>query len=94
MTGRWRTVRGVTSAPAYVAAGLIWLAAVLYGVIGNFIVRETAAGRLAQQIDRLPSFLAKPVFILCWCLFFLGWTVPLSFGIKRLFRCRRHDLPH
>ncbi len=94
MTERCRTVRGVTSAPAYVAAGLAWLAAVLYVVIGNVIVRETPAGRLAQQIDRLPSFLAKPVFILCWCLFFLGWTVPLSFGIKRFFRRTGHDLPH
>jgi hypothetical protein len=86
MTNRWQIIRRVTSAPAYMAVGLAWLTVVLYVIIGNVIVRESMAGGLAQQIDRLPPFLAKPVFILCWSLFFLGWIIPLSFGIKRLFR--------
>ena len=91
MTDRWRTVRYVTSAPVYVAVGVAWLAAVLYVVVGNVVVRETVVGNLAQQIDRLPPFLAKLAFIACWCVFFLGWTVPLSFGVKRLFRRAGND---
>jgi hypothetical protein len=54
-------------------------------VIGNVIIRETAAGRLAREIDRLPPVLARPIFILCWSVFFLGWTVLLFLGLKRLF---------
>jgi hypothetical protein len=83
---RWQSVRRTTPTAVYVATGVSWLAAVFWVVIGNVIVRETLAGKLAQQIDRLPPLLAKPIFVLCWGLFFLGWTVPLVFGVRRVFR--------
>lgn len=94
MTENQQMVRRVTFAPVYVAVSLAWLAAVLYVVIGNVIIRETRVGVLAQLIERLPSFIAKPAFILSWCLFFLGWIVPLAFGIKLLSRRTGHDLVH
>lgn len=94
MTERWQSVRRITSAAAYVAAAVAWLCVVLGVVIGRVIIRETAAGRLAQQIDRLPPLLAKPVFILCWCVFFLGWTVLLFLGLKRLFRRAGDNISH
>ena len=87
-----RSFRRVTSAPAFVAVGVAWGTAVLYVVFANVIVRETAAGRLAQQIDRLPPLLARPIFILCWGVFFLGWTVPLALGLQRLFRRTGDDI--
>lgn len=86
MTERWQSVRRVTTTAVYVTTGVAWLCVVLWVVIGNVIIRETPVGRLAQQFDRLPPLLAKPVFILCWCVFFLGWTVLLFLGLKRLFR--------
>jgi hypothetical protein len=86
MTERSESSGQITSAPVYVAIGVAWFVGVVWVVIGNIIVRETPVGRLAYQIDRLPPLLARPVFVLCWCLFFLGWIVPLIFGAKRLFR--------
>jgi hypothetical protein len=94
MTENQRMVRRVTFAPVYMAVSLAWLASVLYVVIGNVVFRDTKLGVLAQQIERLPSFVSKPTFILCWCLFFLGWIIPLALGIRRLFRHPGHDLVH
>ena len=62
MIERWQSVRRTTPTAVYVATGVSWLAAVFWVVIGNVIVRETPAGKLAQQIDRLPPLLAKPNF--------------------------------
>jgi len=86
VTDRWRSVRRITATALYVASGVAWFALVLWVVLGRVIVRETAAGRLAQLIDRLPSLLAKSIFVFCWGLFLLGWTVPLVFGARRVFR--------
>jgi hypothetical protein len=86
VTERWQSVRRITPTAAYVTTGVAWLCVVLKVVIGNVIIRETSAGRLAQQIDRLPPLLAGPVFVLCWGVFFLGWTVLLFLGLKRLLR--------
>jgi hypothetical protein len=89
-----QTIRRVTSAPVAIAISLTWLAAVLYIVIGKVIVREaTMGGILARQIDKLPLLLAKPVYVVLWYLFFLGWIVPLALGIKRLLRRTGHDFP-
>jgi hypothetical protein len=83
----WQSIRRVTIAPTYIAVALGWLAVILWVVIGKVIVRETTVGgALAQQIERLPPFVARPVFTTLWFVFFLGWIVPLAFGIKRLFR--------
>ena len=70
MIERWQSVRRTTSTAVYVATGVGWLAAVFWVVM----------------IDRLPPLLAKPIFVVCWGLFFLGWTVPLVFGVRRVFR--------
>ena len=77
MKKSWRTIHNAMLAPAYMAIGFAWLAVILHVVIGRVIVRETTAGGfLAQQIERLPSSLAKPVFTLLWYLFFLGGLFP------------------
>lgn len=81
----WRTVRRLMSVSACLVTGTAWLTAVLYVVLGNVIIRETPVGRIADHIDRLPSSFARPAFVLGWCLFFLGWIVPLALGLKRLF---------
>jgi hypothetical protein len=86
VTELWQAIRRGVAAPAYVAIGVIWLSAVLYVVTSNFILRETAAGTIAEQIDRLPPFLARSIMVLFWCLFFVGWIVPLFIGARRLFR--------
>jgi hypothetical protein len=89
-----QTIRRTMSASVFVAAGLAWLAVVLYMIIGKVIARETnAGGLLAHQIDKLPLFLAKPAYIVLWSLFFLGWIVPLVMGIKRIFRRTGDDFP-
>ena len=87
MTENRRTVQRAYLAPACIAVGIAWVAVIAYVVIGRVIIRETEAGfLLARWIERLPSFLSKPVFTVSWYVFFLGWTVPLVLGIKFLFR--------
>jgi hypothetical protein len=90
MTEKWPTAHLKT--PLYVAVGITWLGVILWVLIGNVIIRETAVGKVAREMDRLPQSVAKPAFVLCWCLFFLGWTVPMFFGIKRLFRRTEGDV--
>jgi len=41
-----------------------WLAGVLWMIVGNVVLRETRLGLVAQSLDRLPSTIAKPIFIL------------------------------
>lgn len=86
---RSQTVSRVTLAVTYVGAGLVWLAVVLYVILGNIILRETPIGKLAQEVDRLPMFVAKPFFIASWFLFLLGWLAPLSAGFRVLLRGRK-----
>ena len=86
MSQESRMTRRITLAVTYLALGFAWFVAVLYVILGNVIIRDTALGSFANQIDRLPIWLAKFVFILCWSLFFLGWTYPLFFGFRRLFQ--------
>jgi hypothetical protein len=81
-----RTIRPITPAVTSLVLGFAWFATVLYVILGNVIIRDTALGRFAHLIDRLPTWLAKFVVILCWGLFFLGWIFPLLFGFKRLFQ--------
>ena len=92
MTERSRSFNRVMSAPAFVGLGFAWFAAVLYLLLGHVIVRQTALGSVAKQLDRLPMWLANVVYILCWLLFLLGWIVPLFFGFKRLLRRTGKDV--
>jgi hypothetical protein len=83
---KWTAIRRIIQGPLKVAIGLVWLVLVLHMVIGRVIVRESSLGWLAVQIDRLPPLFARPIFVALWCLFLLGWTVPLFLGVKHLFR--------
>lgn len=95
MAERCQAVRRTIYAPLGVAIGLTWFAVILHVVIGEVTVRATRAGEvLAQQIDKLPSFLARPIFTTLWFLFFLGWILPLVLGLKRLFRRTEGDAAH
>jgi hypothetical protein len=92
---RRQNVQRAIYAPLGVAIGLAWLAVILNVVIGEVTVRATTVGGvLAQQIDRLPSFLARPIYTILWFLFFLGWIVPLFLGLKWLFRRTEGDVAH
>lgn len=84
----------VTLGPAYIGVGVLWLTLVLYVVIGGVIVRQTTAGSLAQWMDRLPPPIAKLAFVLCWCVFFLGWIVPLAVGLRHVFDHARENVRH
>ena len=86
MTEKWQGTRRITLTAVCFATGVVWLAAVLWVVVGNVIIRETALGSVALQFDRLPLLLAKPILVLCWCLFFLGWAIPLVVSVRRIFR--------
>lgn len=86
MAGDFQSLRRGMLTPVYVAFGLVWLSIALYVLLANVIVRETAAGKLAAELDKLPPLLAKPISIALWCVFLLGWAVPLFVGIRRLFR--------
>jgi hypothetical protein len=81
-----RTVRAAVFMSACNGAGAVWLYAVLYVILGKVILRETTLGKLAEQIDRLPPGLATPIFVLFWCVFLFGWSVPVALGLIRLFR--------
>jgi hypothetical protein len=74
---------------AMVADGLVWLSAVLWLVISNAIAREfRPVGMIADFLDKLPSAVGTPIFILLWLVFLLGWVVPLSLGARPLFKRR------
>jgi hypothetical protein len=83
-----RTVRWTFFSSACIGAGVAWLFAVLYVIVGGVILRETALGKLAEQIDRLPPWVATPIFVLSWCVFFFGWSIPVAMGVMALFRRR------
>lgn len=86
MAPRWQNIRGILYAPVAVAIALVWLAAVLRMTIGDVAVRASALGGfIDSQIDKLPSALARSAYTTLSLLFLLGWIVPLSLGIKRLF---------
>ena len=70
---------------ALIAIGLAWLAADLYLMLGNVVLRETQLGAIAQFLDKLPQWVSYPVFLCLWGIVLLGWTVPLIVGF-RLFR--------
>ena len=72
-----------------VAVGLGWLLTDLYVVFERIILRDTVFGTVAQQIDRLPPFLATKVFMLFWWVFLLGWSIPLGFGLRLFFSKKR-----
>lgn len=86
MAEGWHSVRRAAGAPLGVALGFTWLTLIVHVVIEEVAVRATTAGGiLAQQIDKLPLFLARPIYTILWFFFFLGWIVSLFLGLKWLF---------
>ena len=86
MNSNRRIFRSTVFTSVCIAAGAVWLYAALYVIVGKIILRETALGKLAGQIDRLPPALAAPIFVVSWCVFLLGWSIPVALGLIRLFR--------
>jgi hypothetical protein len=74
---------------AMIAGSLVWLSAVLWLIISNAIVREIRPiGAIAEFLDKLPTAVATPIYILLWLVFLLGWIVLLISGARPLFRRR------
>jgi len=72
-----------------VTLGLLWLAADLWMMFTNIILRETRLGIIAVALDRLPHPISAPVFFVLWTTVFFGWTVLVIIGLRRLLRGRR-----
>ncbi len=64
--------------------GAIWLSIVSWILLSNVILRETRLGLVAEFLDKLPSVISTPLFILCWAILLLGWTIPIALGVRRL----------
>jgi hypothetical protein len=70
-----------------IAVAFLWAWAVLWLVISNATARDfRPVGALANFLDHLPSAISTPTFVLLWIGFMLGWLVPLTFGVRSLFR--------
>lgn len=69
---------------ALLAIGLAWLAADVYLMLENVVLRETRLGVIAQFLDRLPQWASIPAFLYLWGILLLGWTVPLIVGFRLL----------
>ena len=74
-----------------VTFGLGWLAAVVYLIVGNVVLREIRLGAIAQFLDRLPLRIANPIFVILWGITLFGWMVPLIFGFRLLFHQQSSD---
>jgi hypothetical protein len=67
-----------------ITLGLGWLAADVYMMARNVILRETRLGVIAQFLDGLPLWVANPIFLLLWTVLLLGWIAPLILVIRQL----------
>jgi hypothetical protein len=67
---------------ALVTLGLGWLAADVYRMVGNVILRETRLGGIARFLDRMPSMIANPILFSLWIAVLFGWSVPLVFRFQ------------
>jgi hypothetical protein len=81
-----QTVRSTVFTSVCIGAGAVWFCAALYVIVGKIILRTTLLGKLAEEIDKLPPALAVPIFVLSWCVFLFGWSIPVALGLVRLFR--------
>jgi hypothetical protein len=73
-------------AQAFVFVGCCWLAATVYLMARNVSLRETPLGAVAKILDRLPTVIGNPIFILLWLAFLFGWTFPIGSGAWKLLR--------
>jgi hypothetical protein len=83
-------VRRVHYATTVVAC--LWLTAALWLVFSNATAGDVRpVGAIAEFLDRMPSAVGTPIFILLWIVFLLGWLVLLIFGVRPLFRRRSNS---
>ena len=75
-----------TKAYALTVAGGLWFGIVVFVVTGHVIMRATAVGIIATDVDMLPSRIREIVFFLLWVLFGLGWTAPIFYALRLLWR--------
>ena len=77
---------------AMVVGGLLWFSIVLRLIISHAIAREIRPiGAIAEALDKLPTAVSAPMFILLWFVFLLAWIVLLIFGVMPLFRHRSNS---
>jgi hypothetical protein len=76
---------------ALVGLGVVWLAADAYLIVENVVLRETRLVAIARFLDKMPSLIANPIFILMWAVMLLGWSVPLVLGFRWLLTPKRSD---
>jgi hypothetical protein len=80
-------VKGVHFAMTAVAS--VWLSLALWLVFSGTTGRDVyPVGAVAKFLDKVPSVVGAPIFILLWIVFLLGWLVLLTFGVRPLFRRR------
>jgi hypothetical protein len=63
------------------AMGFGWLYVVSGLMASDVVLRETRLGWIARILDKLPSSVAYPIFLLLWLVFLFGWTVPVMAGV-------------
>ncbi len=82
--------RLVTAIAPYlmIAAGFAWLAADLYFLAGDTMLRETRLAIIARFLDSIATIVSTPIFILLWAGLLLGWTIPVAVGFTLLANCR------
>ena len=74
---------------AMTAVAFIWLSLALWLVFSGTTGRDVyPVGAIAKFLDKVPSVVGTPIFILLWIVFLLGWLVLLTFGVRPLFRRR------
>jgi hypothetical protein len=72
---------------AMIVGAALWLAAALWLIFSNAVGRDVyPVSTIAKFLDKVPSVVGTPIFILLWIMFLLGWLVPLIFGVSPLFR--------
>ena len=74
---------------AMTAVAFVWLSLALWLVFSGTTGRDVyPVGAVAKVLDKVPSIVGTPIFILLWIVFLLGWLVLLTFGVRPLFRRR------
>jgi hypothetical protein len=75
-----------------VAGGLVWLSAVVWLITSNAIAREIRPiGAIAELLDKLPTAVSAPIFIVLWFVFLLGWILLVIFGVRPLITRRSNS---
>lgn len=68
------------------ALGLGWFVADSRLVGSGSTLRDTGLGVIATLLDRLPPSFGATIDNMFWFVLLLGWIVPVTFALKKLFR--------